>query len=302
MRMRASFVFGSMCLLALVGCATTSTTSTASTASAAPTESADPATVAERVSLLLAQGDIAARDGRIDQAFYQYLTAEQLDKNDDRALVRAGNLHRTLGNRDIAERAWRLALTRKPTNGAVHESLGFLFLDSGRYAEAYSAFESALAYSPDSRRAAIGLGLASEKRNDFVRALAVYDSELSRQPTSVELRTYRARALMNLGRFGEAKSELASIVDEPMPVTWIVRGDLFAIDGEYAAALGAYLETLSEPWAYQRLGEHAMRRQDYESAMRYFGQAAERSPNYFEDASRGMAVAREHLKAQQQSK
>jgi tetratricopeptide (TPR) repeat protein len=107
---------------------------------------------------------------------------------------------------------------------------------------------------------------------------------------------------MSLGRFSEAKSALAGIVDEPMPVTWIVRGDLFAIDGEYAAALGAYLETLSEPWAYQRLGEHAMRRQDYDSAMRYFGQAAEKSPNFFEDANRGIAVAREHLRAQGQSK
>jgi tetratricopeptide (TPR) repeat protein len=107
---------------------------------------------------------------------------------------------------------------------------------------------------------------------------------------------------MNLGRFGEAKTAIAGIVDEPMPVTWIVRGDLFAIDGDYAAALGSYLETLSEPWAYQRLGEHALRRKDYEVAMRYFAQAAENSPNFFEDANRGMAVAREHLRAQGQSR
>lgn len=307
MRKLSSLPILLMAVSTVAGCSTTSTTSTTSTSSTAvvdpqPGTVPDAAAIAERVSLLLAQGDIAARDGKIDQAFHHYMTAEQLDAADDRALVRAGNLHRTLGNREIAERAWKLALARKSSNGAVHESLGFLFLESGRHAEASAAFESALANSPGSRRAAIGLGLASEKRNDFTRALSIYDAELVRQPSSVELRTYRARALMNLGRFGEAKGELASIVDEPMPVTWIVRGDLFAIDGEYAAALGAFLETLSEPWAYQRLGEHAMRRHDYEAAMRYFARAAETSPQFFEDASRGMAVAREHLRAQGQSR
>ncbi len=290
-------------IFSLVGCTTTSTTSTTQ-ANPVP-EIAQPADLvhhAERVSMLLAQGDIAARDGKIDQAFYHYMSAEQLDQTDDRALARAGNLHRTLGNRDFAEKAWRLALSRNPSNGAVHESLGFLLLDAGRYAEALTAFESAVQHLPESRRASIGMGLASEKRNDFVRALSIYDDGLSREPGSVELRTYRARALMNLGRFVEAKAAISGIVDEPMPVTWIVRGDLFAIDGEYAAALGSYLETLSEPWAYQRLGEHALRRKDFEDAMRYFAQAAEHSPNFFEDANRGLAVAREHLRAQGQSR
>ena len=290
-------------VFSLTGCTTNSTTSTTKAdPSREPVPAIDPAVQAERISLLLAQGDIAARDGKIDQAFFHYMTAEQLEKTDDRALVRAGNLHRTLGNRDVAEKAWRLALSRNPNNGAVHESLGFLLLDSGRYAEALASFELAVQYAPGSRRASIGMGLASEKRNDFSRALSIYDDGLSREPESVELRTYRARSLMNLGRFVEAKAAISEIVDEPMPVTWIVRGDLFAIDGEYAAALGAYLETLSEPWAYQRLGEHALRRKDYAVAMRYFAQAAERSPNFFEDANRGLAVAREHLRAQEQSR
>lgn len=293
-------------VVSLAGCTTTSTTSTTSTTRTDPASEAgqpvDPTHRAERVGLLLAQGDIAARDGKIDQAFYHYLSAEQLDKIDDRALVRAGNLHRTLGNREVAEKAWRLALARNPNNGAVHESLGFLLLDAGRYAEALTSFESAVQYAPDSRRASIGMGLACEKRSDFSRALTIYEDGLSREPGSVELRTYRARALMNLGRFIEAKAAISGIVDEPMSVTWIVRGDLFAIDGEYAGALGSYLETLSEPWAYQRLGEHALRRKDYEAAMRYFAQAAENSPNFFEDANRGMAVAREHLRAQEQSR
>jgi tetratricopeptide (TPR) repeat protein len=290
-------------VISLTGCTTNSTTSTTKAdPSREPVPAIDPAVQAERISLLLAQGDIAARDGKIDQAFFHYMTAEQLEKTDDRALVRAGNLHRTLGNREVAEKAWRLALSRNPNNGAVHESLGFLLLDTGRHAEALASFELAVQHAPESRRASIGMGLASEKRNDFSRSLSIYDDGLSREPGSVELRTYRARSLMNLGRFVEAKAAISEIVDEPMPVTWIVRGDLFAIDGDYAAALGAYLETLSEPWAYQRLGEHALRRKDYAVAMRYFAQAAERSPNFFEDANRSLAVAREHLRAQEQSR
>ena len=287
------------------GCASTTAPNLATTESASrdvQRVDVDRSTLSTRIGILLAQGDIAARDGRIDEAFHLYLVAERLDPTDDQALVRAGNLHRTMGNSEVAEKAWRVALERKPENGAVYESLGFLMLEGGRYGEAYDAFEAALKWSSSSHRAAIGMGLACEKRNDFPRALEIYESALVVEPASVELRTYRARALMSLGRFFEAKEVIAAIVDEPLPVTWIVRGDLFAIDGEYAGALGAYLKTLSEPWAYQRLGEHALRRKDYERAMRYFRRAAESSPAFFEDADHGIAIAREHLGSQAESR
>jgi tetratricopeptide (TPR) repeat protein len=300
MTMKITILPVGMCILAIAGCATDSS----STLRAAKEQTAEvpKETLDTRVAVLLAQGDIAARDGRIDQAFHFFLLAERLDPADDRALVRAGNLHRTLGNRDTAEKAWRLALTRNPQNGVVHESLGFLLLEAGRYSDAYESFELALRFSGGSSRAAIGMGLASEKRNEFTRALGIYDTALVNAPNSVELKTYRARALMSLGRFAEAKVVITQIIDEPMPVTWIVRGDLFAIDGEYAGALGAYLETLSEPWAYQRLGEHAMRRRDYAKAMDYFRRAAAASPIFFADAERGLQVAREHLDRGEQSR
>jgi len=286
-----------------VGCGTASTArKSAATTPVSAAEQGAKSVISERLGVLLAQGDIAVRDGRIDQAFHFYLTAERLDPADDRALVRAGNLHRMLGNRETAEKAWALALTRNPGNAAAHESLGFLQLESGRAGAALVSFESALRIAPDSRRASIGLGLACEKQLDFMRALQIYETALSADASSVELRTYRARALMGLGRFAEAKATLAAIVNEPLPVTWIVRGDLFAVDGEYPAALGAYLQTLTEPWAYQRLGEHALRRREYDRALRYFRQAADASPNFFEDADRGMAIAREHLFADQDSR
>lgn len=286
-----------------VGCTTSTTARNTPAAKGPSTASArGESVIGERLGVLLTQGDIAVRDGRIDQAFHFYLTAERLDPADDRALVRAGNLHRMLGNRDTAEKAWALALTRNPGNAATHESLGFLQLESGRAGAALVSFESALRIAPDSPRASIGLGLACEKQLDFARALQIYETALTADASSVELRTYRARALMGLGRFAEAKATIAAIVNEPLPVTWIVRGDLFAVDGEYPAALGAYLQTLAEPWAYQRLGEHALRRREYDRALRYFRQAADASPNFFEDADRGMAIAREHLLAGQDSR
>lgn len=277
-------------VIALVACTSTPTVRTTPT---------DPSL---QIARLLEQGDVAAKGGQIDLAFQLYLSAERLDPKDERALVRAGNLHRMLGKRETAERAWELALERNTKNAPARESLGFLFLETGRYDEAAESFETVLEIDPKAKRAAIGLGLACEKRLDFARALQIYEEALQTDPESIELRTYRARSLMGLGRFAEARSLIISIVNEPLPVTWIVRGDLFAIEGEYAAALGAYLETLAAPWAYQRLGEHALRRQEYERAMRYFQQAAEASPDFFEDADRGLAVAREHLHSRSDSK
>jgi tetratricopeptide (TPR) repeat protein len=250
----------------------------------------------ERIELLLTQGDIAARDGKIDYAFHLFLNAEKLAPSDDRALVRAGNLHRTLGNREMAIKAWQLALNRNPSNGNVHESLGFLLLETGQYDEAVQAFEQAVLLATEKRRAMIGLGLACEKRQDYARALNIYDTALRGDPGAVELLTYRARTLMNLGRLTESKSVIASIINEPIQATWIVRGDLFAIDGDYAAALGAYLEGLSEQWAYQRLGEHALRQNELDHALRFFRQAASASPQFFPDAENGAAVTLEKLR------
>jgi tetratricopeptide (TPR) repeat protein len=250
----------------------------------------------ERIELLLTQGDIAARDGKIDYAFHLFLNAEKLAPSDDRALVRAGNLHRTLGNREMAIKAWQLALNRNPSNGNVHESLGFLLLETGQYDEAVQAFEQAVLLATEKRRAMIGLGLACEKRQDYARALNIYDTALRGDPGAVELLTYRARTLMNLGRLTESKSVIASIINEPIQATWIVRGDLFAIDGDYAAALGAYLEGLSEQWAYQRLGEHALRQNELDHALRFFRQAASASPRFFPDAENGAAVTLEKLR------
>ncbi len=283
--------------VAITGCATDSSLTNESR-QAEELISADQEQVArqERIELLLTQGDIAARDGKIDYAFHLFLNAEKLAPSDDRALVRAGNLHRTLGNREMAIKAWQLALNRNPSNGNVHESLGFLLLETGQYDEAVQAFEQAVLLATEKRRAMIGLGLACEKRQDYARALNIYDTALRGDPGAVELLTYRARTLMNLGRLTESKSVIASIINEPIQATWIVRGDLFAIDGDYAAALGAYLEGLSEQWAYQRLGEHALRENELDHALRFFRQAASASPRFFPDAENGAAVTLEKLR------
>ena len=289
-------------LIAITGCASDpsltgkSQDKSAVASKSAPTEEQERIARRERIELLLAQADIAARDGKIEYAFHLLLNAEKLDPSDDRALVRAGNLHRTLGNRDMAIKAWQMALNRNQANGDVHESLGFLLLETGRYDEAVQAFEQAVLLATEKRRAMIGLGLACEKRQDYERALKIYETALRADPSAVELLTYRARALMNLGRVTESKSVIASIINEPIQATWIVRGDLFALDGDYAAALGAYLEGLSEQWAYQRLGEHALRQEELEQALRFFRQAAAASPRFFPDAENGVAVALEKLR------
>lgn len=297
--MKRLTIFASVLALsvAITAC-TTGSSLTSESRQAAELLSADQEQAArqERIELLLTQGDIAARDGKIEYAFHLFHSAEKLAPSDDRALVRAGNLHRTLGNREMAIKAWRVALDRNPSNGNVHESLGFLLLETGQYDEAVSAFEQAVLLATEKRRAMIGLGLACEKRQDYERALTIYDTALRGDPGAVELLTYRARTLMNLGRLTESKSVIASIINEPIQATWIVRGDLFAIDGDYAAALGAYLEGLSEQWAYQRLGEHALRQEELDPALRFFRQAASASPRFFPDAENGIAVTLEKLR------
>lgn len=299
---RVNASVSALLLLAVAGCTSSNslTKSAQKTSATGATKSVADAQEQiarkERIEVLLAQGDIAARDGKIEYAFHLLLNAEKLDPADARALVRAGNLHRTLGNRDLAIKAWKTAIERDPSRGDVYESLGFLYLESGQYDQSAESFEQAVLLSTEKRRAMVGLGLASEKRQDHERALKIYETALRSDFNSVELLTYRARALMNLDRLTEAKSVIASIINEPIQATWIVRGDLFAIDRDYAAALGAYLEGLSEQWAYQRLGEHALRQNDLDQALRFFRQASATSPRFFPDAENGAAVVLEKMR------
>ena len=53
---------------------------------------------------------------------------------------------------------------------------------------------------------------------------------------------------------------------------------------------------LSEEWAYQRLGEHALRQDELDHALRFFRQAASASPRFFPDAENGVAVTLEKLR------
>jgi tetratricopeptide (TPR) repeat protein len=298
---RSAIYFGALLLITITGCASTSGGSSNS-ATATPSKGNKVVVVdreaqerAQRVDSLLAQASVAAREGKLEYAFYLLLNAETLDPADDRALIRAAALHQSLGNREMAIKALQMALARNPSNGDVQEGLGYLLLETGKYNEAADAFDQAVVLTPKNTQAMIGLGLACEKLNDNERALRIYEQALSGSPSAAELTTYRARALMNLGRYGEARAVIAAVTTGPIKATWVVRGDLSAIDGDYAAALDAYLKVLSEHWAYQRLGEHALRKEELNSALRFFRLAAATSPRFFPDAESGVAVVLEKM-------
>jgi tetratricopeptide (TPR) repeat protein len=246
----------------------------------------------------LRRGDAAWRADRPDEALRLYLEAAEADPQGDVALLRISRLHESLGRLDLAIRASQVAALRDPRNGLALQRLGFLWLRVEDAERAAQEFTRALRLDPRLWASCMGLGLAAEQRGDLASARMHYDEALILRPSSAELLAYSARVDLALGDLARARSQArASLAAGPSATGQLVWGDVLARSGGYADALEAYHAVLDAAAAYQRLGEQAMRRDDYPAAVGFFEDALRVAPAHSERATQRLAVARERRAA-----
>jgi len=106
-------------------------------------------------------GKVLARLKRNREAIEIYREAATIEPNDYHIHHALGLLHQRLGERDLAEPAFRRALSLVPSHTPSATRLGGLLLERGRPAEAAAAFRHALRYSPGDRKAQEGLRRAT---------------------------------------------------------------------------------------------------------------------------------------------
>lgn len=90
---------------------------------------------------LLHLGNIAYRDGLIDQARVLYRRALEMDAQSVKAWTNLGEAERFLGCSAEAEACFRKALSLAPDWGLAHLDLAVLLLEQGRWDEGFGEFE-----------------------------------------------------------------------------------------------------------------------------------------------------------------
>jgi tetratricopeptide (TPR) repeat protein len=163
--------------------------------------------------------------------------AEAMASNDAASpAARAARL-RAAGDRDAL-----LALAaRHPDDPAVAYQTAWLLDTLGREAEAVDFYRAALAAEglPPADRLGAHTGLGSTYRvlGRYDDALAAFDRALAEHPADPALTAFRAIALHNLGRSGEAVSDLLKLLTRTSDEAGIAR---------YRRALEHYADRLDE--------------------------------------------------------
>jgi len=242
------------------------------------------------------RGDLAYRGGDVERALFHYSQAARLDQTADLPLLRIAGIHESRSQPALVRQALEPALSRAPSNAAIHEHLGYALLALNDVDAAAVRFTESVYLDATRWRSVAGLGQVALRRNDLALARRQYDIAMALNPGSAELLASSAELNLRAGKLKAGIRDARGALEKaPSPATQLVLGDLLARSGDFAGGLEAYLVATDEPTAYQRLAEEAMRATDYERALRYFQQAATASPTFNETAAKRMVVARERI-------
>lgn len=162
---------------------------------------------------------------------------------------------------------------------------GIEHYEAGRFVEARSTFEEALALVPGRVSTLVNLAATLLRLNDPQAALPLLEQALAADPTYLDAWLHRAKALAHLGRNEEALDSLDSALDlkpDSVPALY-QRSVLLGAMGRHAESLAASMRLVArEPesedgWALRAEGLHRLGRLD--EAMQAFDTLLDINPN-----------------------
>jgi tetratricopeptide (TPR) repeat protein len=131
----------------------------------------------------------------------------------------------------------KLPKGRESDQATLFSHLGFAYLETGRAAQAVTAFERARALDAGNVAIVSYLGQALNTAREFDRALAAVRPVRAAAPADVRLARVEADALRGLGRFDDGAAVLKPLATGPS-----ASEDGVAVLSEYYAAAGRYPE------------------------------------------------------------
>ncbi|MGQ3091832.1 protein kinase domain-containing protein [Roseateles sp.] len=222
-----------------------------------------------------ARGRYLAASGQAGLALQAYERALVLDPRDFHALLGKAELLTKQQHAEPARQALDAALTAHPEEPVLHNALGTLLYQGGRYAEAETAFRTAVRLAPLVAAGYANLAATLQRLGRGDDALEVLQQGLAARPEG-RLYSNLGTALFARGRYAEAASAFESAVSESKGnpndyLKWANLADALRwVPGREVGSLAAYrhaLQLLSprlerdkpEPTHLSRAGVYAAR-------------------------------------------
>lgn len=175
---------------------------------------------ADTASVLLAQGELARRQGDAGNTLTAYTRATAVAPGDDRGWFGLGSAQNEREESDVARGNLLQALAINPQGAGFRGELGTLETFANRFAEAEQAFTTALGQNPADYVAWTGLGLLRLKQGRPEAALDAFLRAGVMEPRYARAHVYTAVAYYQLHRVQQALAELdrASQLDDKDPL------------------------------------------------------------------------------------
>ena len=188
----------------------------------------------------------------VTKALIEFAEAEKLTPDDPEVLNQLGLAYYYKKRFDLAEEKYLKALKLKPEYPEARNNLGVVYLETKRWDEAIIQLKRVTddIFYQDQENAQMNLGLAYLGKEDFSRALAVFNSLVSSNPRSPVVRVHLGRVYFAMGKTEQAIAE-------------------------YQNALQLYPEYAG---AFYHLGVAYTRTRDYEAARAAFGEVVRIAP------------------------
>ncbi|HVO86998.1 MAG TPA: tetratricopeptide repeat protein [Casimicrobiaceae bacterium] len=187
------------------------------------------ARVGESADLLIAQGEVARREGRAGEALSSFTQATRLAPDDDRAWYSLGAAQNEREDTRPARRNLLRALELNPQGAGYAGELATLETFANRFAAAERAFEQALQANPGDYVALTGLGLLRLKQGRPRDALDALLRAGVLEPRFARAKIYTAVAYYQLGRHADAISTLlqAAQLDDKDPLPYLILSQIY---------------------------------------------------------------------------
>ncbi|HVF65986.1 MAG TPA: FecR domain-containing protein [Casimicrobiaceae bacterium] len=201
----------------------------------------------DTASFLIAQGDLARREGFPLLAIERYTRATQVAPDDARAWHALGRAQSEREDYAPARRHLQRALVLDPSGAGYAGELGTLETFGNQFRRADRAFASALAANPADYVALTGRALQRLKQGEAAQALDDLLRAGVMEPRYARAKVYTGVAYYQLGRHADAITTLneAALLDDKDPLPWTLLSLIHTDRFEAGRAVAASREALA---------------------------------------------------------
>jgi len=231
---------------------------------------------ANTAAVLLAQGELARRQGLSADTLQAYTRATRVAPLDDRGWLGLGSAQAELERVAPARTHLQQALTLKPQAPGAQGELGTLETFANRFGPAEQAFASALAHNPADYVALTGLGLLRLKQGQPEAALDAFLRAGVMEPRYARAKAYTAVAYYQLGRHSDAIEALqqASALDDKDPLPYLLQSQIHTDllqPGEAVQAARAAVQRLPYLKSLNQVANDQKGSANFGAALAFFG-------------------------------